>query len=144
MLPALAGANMIYGAGQLETGIVVDYGQLVMDNEFIGMMKYVLKGIPVNDETIGVDVIREIGPFGHFLDHDHTFRHMKTSQTHPELIDRRVRADWKASGGKSLYDRAWEKARHILETHKPEPLPSDVVSTIRSIVDEAEKELGVS
>lgn len=130
--------------GQLETGIVVDYGQLVMDDEFISMVKYVLKGIPVNDETLAVDVIREIGPHGHFLAHDHTFKHMKTQQTHPELIDRRVRADWEASGGKSLYESAWEKARHILETHKPELLPSDVVSTIRSIVDEAEEELGVS
>ncbi len=135
---------MIYGVGQLETGIAVDYGQLVIDDEFIGMVKNVLKGIPVNDETLAVDVIREIGPHGHFLAHDHTFKHMKTDQTHPELIDRRDREGWKASGAKSLYDRAWEKAKHILKTHKPEPLPSDVVSTIRSIVDEAEEELGVS
>ena len=43
-----------------------------------------------------------------------------------------------------MYERAWDKARHILEIHKPEPLPSEVVATLRSIVDEAEKELGVS
>ena len=135
---------MIYGVGQLETGMTVDYGQLVMDDEFISMVRFVLKGIPVNDETLAVDVIREIGPHGHFLAHDHTFKHMRTDQTHPELIDRRNRQDWEADGSKSLYDRAWEKARHILKTHHPEPLPSDVVSTIRSIVDEAEAELGVS
>ncbi len=135
---------MIYGVGQLETGMTVDYGQLVMDDEFISMVRYVLKGIPVNDETLAVDVIREIGPHGHFLAHDHTFTHMKTNQTHPELIDRRNRQDWEGAGSKNLYDRAWEKARHILKTHQPEPLPADVVSTIRAIVDEAEAELGVS
>ena len=135
---------MIYGVGQLETGIVVDYGQLVIDDEFVGMVKYVLKGIPVNDETLAVDVIREIGPHGHFLAHDHTFKHMKTEQTHPDLIDRRVRQDWEAAGKDSLYDKAWEKAREILKTHQPEPLPPEIVANLRDIVDEAEKELGVS
>jgi trimethylamine--corrinoid protein Co-methyltransferase len=135
---------MIYGVGQLETGIAVDYGQLVIDDEFIGMIKYVLRGIPVNDETLAVDVIREIGPHGHFLGHDHTFKHMKTEQTHPDLIDRRGRKDWESAGSQSLYDKAWEKARHILKTHQPEPLPPDVVSSIRAIVEEAEEELCIS
>jgi trimethylamine--corrinoid protein Co-methyltransferase len=144
LLPALAGANLIYGVGQLETGVTMDYGQLVMDNEFIGMVKYVLKGIPVNDETLAVDVIREVGAFKDFLSQDHTLEHMKTEQTHPELIDRRVREEWEASGGKSIHERAWEKARHILETHHPEAIPSDVRATMRSIVEETEEELGVS
>ena len=121
----------------------MDYGQLVMDNEFIGMIKYVLKGIQVNDETLAVDAIREVGPFKHFLNHKHTLRHVKTEQTHPELIDRRVRGAWEKSGSPSIYERAWDKARHILETHKPESLSSDVASTMRSIVEETEKELGV-
>ena len=135
---------MIYGVGQLETGIAVDYGQLVIDDEFVGMVKYVLRGIPVNDETLAVDVIREIGPHGHFLAHDHTFEHMKTDQTHPNLIDRHIRQDWESAGRKSLYDKAWEKVGHILKTHQPEPLPSNVVSDIRAIVEGAEEELGVS
>jgi trimethylamine--corrinoid protein Co-methyltransferase len=137
----LAGANLIYGVGQLGTGVTVDYGQLVMDNDLIGLVKYMLKGVPVNDETLAVDVIREIGSFGHFLSHEHTFRHMRTEQTHPELIDRRVRQDWEKDGSTSIHDRAWKKARYILETHKPEPLPEDVQKTIRSIVEETEAEL---
>ena len=122
----------------------MDYGQLVIDDEFIGMIKYLLKGIPVNDETLAVDVIREIGPHGHFMGHEHTFKHMKTAQTHPELIDRYARQDWESAGKKSIYDKAWEKARTILNTHQPEPLPPNVVSAIRAIVNEAEDEIGIS
>ena len=144
LIPALAGANLIYGVGMFETGVTMDYGQLVMDNEFISMIKYLLRGIPVDDETLAVDAIREVGIFQDFLSHEHTFKHMKTEQTHPELIDRRVREEWQESGGTSIYDRAWAKARRILETHRPEPLPPDVVTTLRSIVTETEKELGVS
>jgi trimethylamine--corrinoid protein Co-methyltransferase len=66
------------------------------------------------------------------------------SQSQPVLIDRRRRSKWEQAGGTDIYQRATEKAREILETHKPEPLPDSVLSTLRSIVEETEDELGVS
>jgi trimethylamine--corrinoid protein Co-methyltransferase len=144
LLPALAGANVIYGLGNTETGITMDYGQLVMDNEFAGLIKFMLQGIPVNDETLAVDVIHEIGPSKDFLSHSHTMKHMRTAQSFPKLIDRRIRADWQADGAKTIYERAWEEALEILRTHKPEPLSEGVKKTIRSIIEETEDELGIS
>jgi trimethylamine--corrinoid protein Co-methyltransferase len=91
---------------------------------------------------LAVDVIHEIGVGKDFLSHDSTFNHMR-SQSEPKLIDRRMREDWEASGSTDIYQRALEKARHILETHKPEPLPDDVLASIRSIVEGAEEELGI-
>jgi len=142
MLPALAGANLIYGLGMIEMGMTIDYGQLVMDNEFAKMIKCVVNGIPVNDETLAVDIIHEVGVGKDFLSHDHTFKHMR-EQSQPELIDRTMREDWEAAGETDLYQRSLEKARHILETHKPDPLPESVLKDIRAIVEEAEAELGV-
>jgi trimethylamine--corrinoid protein Co-methyltransferase len=144
LLPALAGANLIYGLGMLEMGMTFSFGQLVMDNEFAKMIKHAVRGIPVNDETLAVDVIREIGPFKDFLGHDSTLRHMRAVQSQPRLIDRSMREDWEKSGKTDLTQRAGEEARHILETHKPEPLPADILETLRSIVEEEEKECGVS
>jgi len=138
----LAGANLIYGLGMIEMGMTIDYGQLVMDNEFAKMIKYSLQGIPVNDETLAVDVMHDVGPAKDFLGHDHTFKHME-EQSQPTLIDRRMREDWRRSGSTDLYQRALEEARHILETHQPEPLPEDVLATMREIVEEAEEELGI-
>lgn len=71
-------------------------------------------------------------------------KHMRTAQTYPKLIDRRIRANWQADGGKTIYERAWEKALEILHTHKPEPVPEDVQKTMRLIVEETEDEPGVS
>jgi trimethylamine--corrinoid protein Co-methyltransferase len=139
----LAGANLIYGLGMIEMGMTIDYGQLVMDNEFARMIKYTVQGIPVNDETLAVDVINEIGIGKDFLSHDSTYKHMR-SQSHPELIDRKMREDWVQAGSTDIYQRAMEQARFILENHKPDPLDEDVLSTIRSIVEEAEAELGVN
>jgi len=138
----LAGANLIYGLGMIEMGMTIDYGQMVMDNEFARMIKYLVQGIPVNDETLAVDVIKEIGVGKDFLSHGSTYKHMRT-QSQPKLIDRRMREDWQAAGGTDIYQRALEEARYILENHKPDPLPDDVVAAIRSIVEEAEAELGI-
>jgi len=141
-LPALAGANLIYGLGMIEMGMTIDFGQLVMDNEFARMIKFVLNGIPVNDEMLAVDAIREIGIGKNFLGHISTLKHMN-SQSQPQLIDRRMRERWTASGSTDMYQRAIEKAQHILKTHKPDPLPADVLAAMRAIVEEAEEELGV-
>ena len=138
----MAGANLIYGLGMIEMGMTIDFGQLVMDNEFARMIKFILQGIPVDDQMLAADVIHEIGVGKDFLSHDSTFNHMR-SQSEPKLIDRRMREDWEASGSTDIYQRALEKARHILETHKPEPLPDDVLASIRSIVEGAEEELGI-
>ena len=144
LLTALAGANLIYGLGMFEAGITMDYGQLIMDNEFAGMIKHTLQGIPVNDETLALDVIHEVGPFKDYLSHDHTYKHLYTAQTHPKLIDRRNRQSWEADGGKSIYEKAWEQAQDILANHRPAPLAQGIQDTIADIIKETEAELGVS
>ena len=140
LMPALAGANLIYGLGMIESGMTFDFGQLVMDDEFAGMIKQCVRGIRVDDEALAIDVIHDIGPFGDFLSHDHTMAHMReTSQ--PAVIDRRVREDWEASGSTDLYTRACAEARRILETHEVEPLADDVAAEVREIVERADRGL---
>ena len=133
---------MIYGSGMLESGITFDYGQLVLDCEFARMIKHTILGIPVNDETLAIDSIKEIGSGGDHLMHPHTFKWMR-SQSRPELIDRKMRGTWEKAGSKTAYERAIEKVRYILENHTPDPLPDDVLAKIRSIVVQAETELGI-
>ncbi len=138
----MAGANLIYGLGMLESGVTIDYAQLVMDAEFARMVKYCVPGIPVTDATLSVDVIAEVGPFSDFLAHQDTFNGMRT-QSSSRLIDRRVREEWAADGSSTLYDRALMEARHILETHRPTPLPDSVAAELKSIIAAAEREVGV-
>ena len=143
LMAALAGANLIYGPGMLESGITFDFAQLVMDNEFARMIKHTVNGFWVNKDTLAVDIINQIGPAKDFLMHPHTFKHMR-SQSIPELIDRKGKEEWKSAGGKDIYARATEKARDILDNHKPEPLPKNVAGKIKSIIKDTEEELGLS
>jgi len=140
MLPALAGANVIYGLGMLEMGITFDLAQLVLDHEIAGMVLHSLDGIVVNDETLSVDVIRELGIGKDYMSHESTYKHMK-SQSQAQIIDRRMREDWEAAGSTDIYKRAHDRVIEILETYEPAPLPENVLNTIQSIVEEAEKEL---
>lgn len=129
---------MIYGLGMLESGIMFDFGQLVMDAEFARMIKHVVNGIPVNDESLAVSVIGEVGASGDFLTHKHTLQGMR-SQSHAKLIDRSMRESWERLGSRQIHDLATQKARDIIETHTPTPLPPEVLEKIRSIVKETEE-----
>ncbi len=134
---------MIYGLGMLESGITFDFGQLVLDCEFARMIKHTVQGFLVTDDTLALDVIKEIGPGGHYLMHEHTLKGMR-SQSRPELIDRQTREVWEKAGATNAYERATAKAKWILENHTPDPLPDDILDKIRAIIDETEKEMGIS
>jgi trimethylamine--corrinoid protein Co-methyltransferase len=138
LLPSLAGANIMTGAGSLEMGITLSFDQMVSDCDFIRMIQHAVGGIPVRDGTLALDVIHDVGFSGDYLSHNHTLKHMRTAQVQLGLIDRRTREDWKSRGSTDIHQRAQERVRHILATHKPEPLSKSVAVKIRSIVEEAE------
>jgi trimethylamine--corrinoid protein Co-methyltransferase len=136
----LAGANLIFGAGMIESGVTIDFGQLVLDNEIAAMIKHVVGGIAVNDDTLLVDDIARVGSFGDFLSLPSTYAHMR-EQSQPHVMDRRVREEWQADGSPDAHARALVQARGILEGHRPEPLPDEVAREIRAIVTRADDEL---
>jgi len=142
-LAAQGGANLIYGAGMLELGITFDFAQFVMDNEMFKMIRKVLGGISVTDANMAVEVIKEIGPGGEFISHEHTFENFKKEQSQSKLIDRTMRDTWLMGGGKDFTERAYEEANYILNTHKVAPLAPGIAETIRAIVEEAEEEYGL-
>lgn len=127
----------------LELGITFDFAQFVMDNEMYKMIRKVLEGISVTDTNMAIDIIKEIGPGGEFITHEHTFENFKKEQSQSKLIDRTMRDTWLLKGERDFTARAYEEANHILNTHKVPPLPPGVEAALRSIVEEAEEEYGI-
>jgi trimethylamine--corrinoid protein Co-methyltransferase len=106
--------------------------QFVIDNEILGMTMRVLQGIEVNDETLALDVIDEVGPGGHFLTSAHTIHHMRSELYYPSaVVDRQGWEMWQQDGGRDAVERASEIARDILANHQPEPIDPSVDSWIR-------------
>jgi len=140
-MAALSGPNFVYGAGALESGLTFDYAKLIMDCEQIGRIQHMLKGIPVNQNTLALDIIKEVGPGGEFLTHSHTFDNMRATSK-SDLFDRRSRSSWmNKTAGKDLTERAYERALEIISSHEPPPLTKGAAETMRSIVDTYEAEL---
>jgi trimethylamine--corrinoid protein Co-methyltransferase len=129
---------LIYGMGMLELGVTFSYAQLLIDDEIATMVKRVVQGITVNDETLAVDVIKRVGPGKDFLGQRHTRDFMDKEQSKPKLIDRHMRGAWNTRGSKSMAERANEMAIELLASHKPSPLPEDVLKRFKEIIQQAE------
>ena len=89
LLVAMSGANYIHDiAGLMESDLTVSYEKLVMDNEILGMCQRVLRGIEVNDETLGLEFMLSKKPGEDFLGEEHTVRHMRGEFFVPRLANR--------------------------------------------------------
>ncbi|MDO0823723.1 trimethylamine methyltransferase family protein, partial [Desulfosporosinus nitroreducens] len=140
-MTALSGPNLNHDVGYIEYGSTSSLEFLAINNDVIGMARRLVRGIKVNDETLALDIIHKIGPGGHFLSEDHTMKHFKTETYYPSLIDRQRYESWLESGSKTLFERANEKVKDIIENYEPDPLPKDVQQKIRAIVERSEQKV---
>jgi trimethylamine---corrinoid protein Co-methyltransferase len=138
----MSGNNVLYGAGMLECGMVVDYAQMVLDSDIIDMVTYMLQGVDVTDETLCLDEVREKGHEAEFLTSDVTMNLFRT-QSRPQFFQRMNRTVWTEKGQPDPYDTATEKVKDILVNHQPAPLSESVSADLRRFVAEVEKEWGV-
>jgi trimethylamine--corrinoid protein Co-methyltransferase len=141
LVAALAGAGDIFGAGMTESGVTFDPAQLVMDDEWIAMIRHFLGGIRVDAETIAGADIAAVGPFGDYLSLPSTYAHMR-EQSQPRVMDRRVREEWVADGATDMYERARRRACELLEHHARPALDDDVKRQMHAIVARADRERG--
>ncbi len=122
----------------LEAGMTFSFGQLVIDDEIAAMVKRIVKGVSLEDELMGVDLIKKVGIGNNFLTQRHTLNNIETEQIQATIIDRRMRGAWEKRGSKSLIQSANEKAAALLKTHEPQPLPEDLIKELKRIVKSAE------
>jgi trimethylamine--corrinoid protein Co-methyltransferase len=137
---AQSGANLIHDVGSfLNLGLIGSPELLTICDEIVSMISYFLNGIKVTDETLAVDVIRKVGPGGHYLSQSHTLRFFEKEHWFPSLLDRQTREAWRRGGRKDLLHRAREKTERILETHSPTPLLPDIERELDHLVEQTEK-----
>jgi trimethylamine--corrinoid protein Co-methyltransferase len=139
LLCALGGANYIHdAAGLLDFALSVSLEKYVVDNEIIGMVMRAVEGIKVNEETLALDLIKEVGPAGHFIYAKHTRKHMRSEHYMPTLSDREHCKDWLADGKRNTAARAKEKVEQILADHGyhlPDNIREKVVDQIPGLID---------
>jgi trimethylamine--corrinoid protein Co-methyltransferase len=122
----------------LEMGMTFSFGQLVIDDEIAAMVKRVVAGVSIDDELMGVDLIKRVGIGGNFLTQRHSLKYVTQEQSQVKILDRRMRGAWEKKGSKDLLQVANDRALELLKTHKPLPLPEGVEEKLKKIVASAE------
>jgi len=110
LITAMSGANYIHDiAGLMEFDLTVSYEKLVIDNEILGMCQRVLRGIEVDEDTMGLDLLISKGPGKDYLAEPHTVKHMRDEFFTPQLANRQKRESFSAD------DDALCRAKKIIE-----------------------------
>ncbi len=136
----LSRSSNIYGAGMLELGMSVSFEQMVIDNDIIGMIQYAIRGIEVNETTLAVDSIIEVGSEGNFFAQPDTMSNVDYP-SRPELINRDMFDTWTTAGAKETVQRAHEKVVEILSKPSENLIPADRNSKIDAMIDKKREEL---
>jgi trimethylamine--corrinoid protein Co-methyltransferase len=134
-IAAMAGSNLNHDVGYLDFGRTGSLELMVMLDEVIDQVRRLAQGIPVDDDMLALDAIREVGSEGNFLTHPHTLKYLRQTQWRPELISRMGYEEWHSAGGTSLLERSQKKLQDILQDHQPVPTPAKQAREIQKIVD---------
>jgi trimethylamine--corrinoid protein Co-methyltransferase len=135
---ALCGNTAAHDVGFLDCADIGSLEMLVMNDEIINMVKRMVRGIEVSDETLMLDLIDRVGPGGDFLSTRHTAQRFRREIWLPGLLDRTPWALWEAAGRPTMARAIKDRLNHILATHVPAPLPDGAAAEIEAVLRQAE------
>jgi trimethylamine--corrinoid protein Co-methyltransferase len=124
LIVAMSGANYIHDiAGLMEFDLTVSYEKLVIDDEILGMCQRVLRGIEVDDETLGTEMLMQKGPGKDYLAEPHTVKHMRDEFFMPKLANREKRENYKVE--ENVLNRAKDYVKRIRSEDPESKIPDD-------------------
>jgi trimethylamine--corrinoid protein Co-methyltransferase len=133
LLAAMGGCNYIHHAFGMVTNMnSTSLEQAVIDDEMVGMVLRVLRGVAVTDGSFALGAIDRVGPGGHFLLDPHTVQFMREEIFYPTLADRQNRSAWEAAGKQDIRVRAVSRVNELLGEHRPPGLPPEIDAAIRT------------
>ena len=142
MAVMLSGANYLWhSAGWNEAGMHCSTAKFIVDAEQCAMAYRMAEGIRWDDFDEALSAVRDIGPGGHYLGHEHTLEKFKDAFFMPEMFDNNSFEQWVAEGSVEITERALRRARSMLETYEEPKLDAGVDDALRDFVDRREREI---
>jgi trimethylamine--corrinoid protein Co-methyltransferase len=139
MAAFLTRCNLVHDVGYIEYGTTSSMEMLVVCDEIIRDVRFIMEGVEVSERTLAREAIHRAKPGGGFLADDHTLDNWRWAQWRPALIDRMRYDRWVEKGSKDMTARANERARQILEEHEVPPLPQAVEEVIAEVLEKREQ-----
>ena len=130
------GADVTFGTGLLDGSRILCLENMVVDDEILGMVKRILRGVEVTDETLARDLIAKMGFNGNYLFDNHTRAHVR-ELWQAKLGETDTYEGWRQAGSPSTIDKAQDKVREILAA-EPIGFPNDLGAEFDRIIAAAE------
>jgi trimethylamine--corrinoid protein Co-methyltransferase len=138
----LGGVNLLYqGAGWLEGGLTASYEKLILDVEILQMMAEVLQPVVVDESTLGLEAMAEVGPGGHHFGTAHTMARYETAFYRPLLSDWRNFETWQEDGARTATERANRIWKQLLAEARPPAMDRDVSEALDAYVTRRGREI---
>ncbi|HLF88247.1 MAG TPA: trimethylamine methyltransferase family protein [Anaerolineales bacterium] len=125
--------NLNHDVGYLESGLTGSPEMMVLTDEIISMNRRFMEGVRVDDESLAVNVVHEVGPGGEFLSHEHSMAHWRELWL-PQIFDRQRLDPWEKDGSKDVNVRIREKTLALMNGHEVAPLPDSIERKIEEIL----------
>ena len=138
MAAFLCRCNLVHDVGYIEYGTTSSMEMLVVADEIIREVRYIMGGVEVSERTLARESIHRAKPGGGFLADDHTLDNWRWAQWRPALIDRLRYDRWVEEGRRDMTTRANERAREILAEHEVPPLPEAAEQVIAEVLKDRE------
>jgi trimethylamine--corrinoid protein Co-methyltransferase len=141
LVPMMAGTESISGIGDGWEG-ASSLEMMVIDNEIYDGIDRIMRGVAIDDDRLGLDLIDEVGQMGDFLAQPHTANYLRKGEFRlSTLWDKRTSESISGEGSRPLVETARERAKKILKEHEPVPLDRDIEKEIGRILKDAQKSL---
>jgi trimethylamine--corrinoid protein Co-methyltransferase len=126
---AAIGSSLVHDCSSwMDHGSLVSPAFMVLVNEILHNVNQFMKGLPVTDETLAIDLIDRVGPGRHYLQQDHTMKHFRNVR-YSKLFERTVYDQWKEAGSKRFEERLRELTQESM-AHEPAPLDSNMIKEL--------------
>jgi trimethylamine--corrinoid protein Co-methyltransferase len=126
---AAIGSGLVHDCSSwMDHGSLVSPAYMVLVNEILHNVNQYMKGVPVTEETLAIDLIDRVGPGAHYLQEAHTMEHFREVR-YSKLFDRSVYYQWKEMGAKRFEERLRDLTHEAMQ-HQPAPLDEHVLKEL--------------
>lgn len=140
----MGGVNfLMHGAGWMEGGLHASYEKMAIDADMLHMVARSLQPIIIDDASLAVEAIAEVGPAGHFFGTQHTQDRYRTEFYEPLISDWRNFEAWTEAGEPTAFDKANTLVKRALAEFEAPPIDEAVVSELTEFVERRVAEGGV-
>jgi trimethylamine---corrinoid protein Co-methyltransferase len=141
----MGGVNfLMHGAGWMEGGLHAGFEKMIIDAELLQMVAAFLEPVVVDEDSLALDAIREVGPGGHFFGAAHTQSRFRTAFHKPMISDWRNYESWQEAGSPEAAGKANQIYKELLAAYEPPPIEASIADELAEFVARRKAEGGVA